>query len=82
MPPGGVKPDNAGNYRNGASGKTVLTDGGPLRIEVPRDRDATVEPLLIPKHERRITGYDPITLLGGNIPSSSKVSGRCASVCA
>lgn len=37
-PPGGDKPAEAGNHRNGVSAKTVLTDGGPLRIEVPRDR--------------------------------------------
>jgi len=36
----------------------VLTEDGPLRIEVSRDRDATSEPLLIPKHERRFTGFD------------------------
>ena len=37
-PPGGAKPDDATNHRNGTSGKTVLTDDGPLTIEVPRDR--------------------------------------------
>jgi putative transposase len=57
-PPGSAKPDEATNHRNGASGKTVLTDDGPLRVEVPRDRDGTFEPLLIPKHERRFTGFD------------------------
>src|SRR5436190_1025507 len=35
--PGAAKPDDAGNQRNGKSGKTVLTEDGPLRIEVPRD---------------------------------------------
>jgi putative transposase len=43
---------------NGASGKTVLTEDGPLRIKVPRDRTNSFEPLLIPKHERRFTGFD------------------------
>lgn len=57
-PPGGVKPEAASNHRNGSTGKTVLTDEGPLRIEVPRDREGTFEPLLIPKHERRFTGFD------------------------
>jgi len=57
-PAGGVKPDDAVNHRNGASGKTVRTDDGPLRIEVPRDRDGSFEPVLIPKHERRFTGFD------------------------
>jgi transposase-like protein len=57
-PPGGDKPAEAGNHRNGSSGKTVLTENGPLRIGVPRDRDGSFEPLLIPKHERRFTGFD------------------------
>ena len=57
-PAGGVKPDDAVNHRNGASAKTVRTDDGPLRIEVPRDRDGSFEPVLIPKHERRFTGFD------------------------
>ena len=38
-PPGQAKPEDASNHRNGTSGKTVLTDAGPLRIEVPRDRE-------------------------------------------
>lgn len=36
----------------------MLTDDGPLRIEVPRDRAGSFEPVLIPKHERRFTGFD------------------------
>src|SRR6476469_8741609 len=56
--PGAAKPEDAGNHRNGRGAKTVLTEDGPLRIEVPRDRDGSFEPLLIPKHERRFTGFD------------------------
>ena len=56
--PGAAKPEDAINHRNGASGKTVLTQDGPLRIEVPRDREGSFEPLLIPKHDRRFTGFD------------------------
>jgi len=56
--PGGEKPVEADNHRNGASAKTVLTEDGPIRIEVPRDREGSFEPLLIPKHERRFTGFD------------------------
>jgi transposase-like protein len=37
--------------------QATFTDGA-LRIEVPRDRDGSFEPLLIPKHERRFTGFD------------------------
>ena len=57
-PPGGAKPDDTTNHRNGTSGKTVLTDDGPLAIDVPRDRAGTFEPRLIPKHERRFAGFD------------------------
>ena len=57
-PPGGTKPDETPNHRNGTSGKTVLTDDGPLALAVPRDRAGTFEPQLIPKHERRFTGFD------------------------
>ena len=46
------------NHRNGVSAKTVVTDEGPVRIDVPRDRQGSFEPLLIPKHERRFTGFD------------------------
>ena len=57
-PPGGAKPDATTNHRNGTSGKTVLTDDGPLAIAVPRDRSGTFEPRLIAKHERRFAGFD------------------------
>jgi transposase-like protein len=57
-PLGGVKPGDTSNCRNGTSGKTVLTDDGPLPIDVPRDREGTFEPRLIAKHERRFTGFD------------------------
>jgi len=55
---GGAKPEATTNHRNGSSGKTVLTDDGPLALAVPRDRDGTFEPRLIGKHERRFTGFD------------------------
>lgn len=57
-PPGTAKPEETSNQRNGKSTKTVLTEDGPLRIEVPRDRAGSFEPILIPKHERRFTGFD------------------------
>ena len=56
--PGQAKPPGAGNQRNGKSAKTVLTDTGAFRIEVPRDREASFEPQIIGKHERRFTGFD------------------------
>ncbi len=57
-PAGAAKPDETTHHRNGTSGKTVLTDEGPVPIEVPRDRHGTFEPQLIGKHERRFTGFD------------------------
>ena len=57
-PLGGTKPDDTTNHRNGTSEKTVLTDDGPLTIDVPRDREGSFEPRLVPKHERRFTGFD------------------------
>jgi putative transposase len=56
--PGMSKPEASDNHRNGSSGKTVLMDDGPLRIDVPRDRDGSFAPQLIGKHERRFTGFD------------------------
>jgi hypothetical protein len=56
--PGEDKPAGVDNHRNGSTGKTVLTEDGPVRIEVPRDRDGSYAPILIPKHERRFTGFD------------------------
>jgi hypothetical protein len=57
-PPGATQPQDAGNHRNGSSAKAVLTENGPLRIDVPRDRQGSFEPLLIAKHQRRFTGFD------------------------
>ncbi|MFD3651780.1 IS256 family transposase, partial [Streptomyces cyaneofuscatus] len=55
---GQERPEQATNQRNGKSRKTVLTDDGPLRVDIPRDRDGSFAPILIPKHERRFTGFD------------------------
>ena len=47
-----------GNRRNGHNRKTVLTASGPMPIETPRDRQGTFTPRLIPKHARRLPGFD------------------------
>ncbi|POA19660.1 IS256 family transposase [Pseudomonas sp. FW300-N1A1] len=57
-PPGAQRPEDETNQRNGKSSKTVLTGDGPLRLDIPRDRDGSFSPILIPKHERRYTGFD------------------------
>ena len=56
--PGAERPEATTNQRNGVTAKTVLTGDGRVRIETPRDRDGSFEPLLIPKHARRFTAFD------------------------
>jgi putative transposase len=48
----------SGNSRNGHSVKTVLSEDGAIEIAVPRDRNGTFEPRLVPKGQRRIDGFD------------------------
>mgnify|MGYP000906793931 FL=1 len=55
---GQPKPEGMDNHRNGKSAKTVLSDAGAMRIDVPRDRQGSFEPQIIGKHERRFTGFD------------------------
>jgi transposase-like protein len=46
------------NSRNGYSKKTVQSQHGEMELSIPRDRQGNFEPVLVPKHERRITGLD------------------------
>lgn len=46
------------NRRNGTSKKTLRSDHGPLEISVPRDRDGTFEPTIVPKNQREFKGFD------------------------
>ena len=47
-----------GNSRNGHSDKTVLTEDGAVELAVPRDRNGTFEPVILPKGERRLESFD------------------------
>lgn len=51
---------NRGNSRNGTRAKTVLTEIGPVEIEVPRDTESTFEPQIVKKRQRRLNGVDEI----------------------
>ena len=53
---------DGGNSRNGTRAKTVLTEVGPVQIEVPRDRDASFEPVIVPKRVRRLHGVDEMVI--------------------
>jgi putative transposase len=48
----------SGNTRNGRSRKTLKGEFGELPIEIPRDRDGSFEPRIIPKHQTRWHGFD------------------------
>ncbi|WP_418000807.1 transposase [Kocuria flava] len=52
----------AANMCNGTRSKTVLTEIGPVEIEVPRDREGSFEPVIVPKRKRRLDGIDQIVL--------------------
>jgi len=54
--------DGSGYSRNGRRAKTVLTDIGPVEIEVPRDRASTFEPQIGRKRQRRLSGVDEMVL--------------------
>jgi putative transposase len=53
-----AKQGKAGNHRNGASSKTVITPNGELSLNIPRDRQATFEPQLVAKYQRRLPGFE------------------------
>jgi putative transposase len=53
---------DGGNSRNGARAKTVLTDIGPVEVAIPRDRDATFEPQIVRKRQRRLSGLDGLVI--------------------
>jgi transposase-like protein len=44
--------DNSGDSRNGYRGKTVLTENRELAVQIPRDRNETFEPQILPKYGR------------------------------
>lgn len=63
---GYAKGDPAGrllpNARNGTTPKTVLSEAGPVGLEVPRDREGSFTPRLVPKGQRRIGGLDDMII--------------------
>ena len=53
---------NGANSRNGARSKTVITEVGPVELDVPRDREGTFEPRIVPKRARRLGGVDELVI--------------------
>ena len=48
----------SGNNRNGTSAKTVLTEIGAVNLDIPRDRNGSFEPQLVPTHSRRMEQFN------------------------
>ncbi len=55
---GDLAGNGSGNSRNGTTPKTVLTEVGPVQLDVPRDRNSTFQPAIVPKGATRLAGFD------------------------
>ena len=72
---------NSGNSRNGARAKTVLTDVGPVEVEVPRDRQGSFEPAIVRKRQRRLSGVEDLVLsLSAKGLTTGEISAHLAEV--
>nr|WP_246272574.1 IS256 family transposase [Amycolatopsis acididurans] len=70
-----------GNSRNGTRAKTVLTDVGPVRLDVPRDRDASFEPKIVAKRQKRLGGVDEMVIsLAAKGLTTGEISAHLAEV--
>jgi transposase-like protein len=70
-----------GNSRNGTSQKTVHTDVGPVTIDVPRDCAGEFNPVMVPKHARRLDGFNESVLsLYAKGLSTGEISAHLADV--
>src|SRR6266540_2747837 len=70
-----------GDSRNGTRAKTVLTEAGPVELEVPRDRDGSFEPTIVRKRQRRLGGIDGIVLsLSAKGLTTGEISAHLAEV--
>ena len=65
---------DGGNSRNGHRSKTVLTEVGPVEIDVPRDRDGSFEPKIVAKRKRRLSGVDELVF---SLSAKGLTTGRC-----
>ena len=51
-----------GNYRNGTSKKTVHSSIGDIALNIPRDRNSTFSPIVVPKHDRMIDKIEDVVI--------------------
>src|SRR6266540_3655193 len=72
---------NGGNSRNGRRSKTVVSEVGPVQVEVPRDRGGSFEPQIVRKRQRRLDGVDGIVLsLSAKGLTTGEISAHLAEV--
>ncbi len=72
---------NSGNSRNGSRSKTVLTDVGPVEIDVPRDRAGSFEPAIVKKRQRRLSGVEDMVMsLSAKGLTTGEISAHLAEV--
>jgi len=80
-PPGDAAGRTGSNARNGRRAKTVVTDVGPVEVEVPRDRESSFEPRIVPKRTRRLTGVDEMVIsLAAKGLTTGEISAHLAEV--
>jgi putative transposase len=73
--------NNSGNSRNGTRSKTVLTDVGPVEVDVPRDRVGSFEPQIVRKRQRRLSGVEDMVLsLSAKGLTTGEISAHLAEV--
>ncbi|EID77476.1 transposase, partial [Rhodococcus opacus RKJ300 = JCM 13270] len=71
----------SGNSRNGRRAKTVLTEAGPVELEVPRDRESSFEPKIVAKRQRRLTGVEDMVIsLSAKGLTTGEISAHMAAV--
>jgi putative transposase len=72
---------NGGNSRNGTRTKTVLTEVGPVPVDVPRDREGSFEPQIVRKRQRRLSGVEDMVLsLSAKGLTTGEISAHLAEV--
>lgn len=72
----------SGNSRNGTSRKRVLTDVGPVGLDVPRDRAGSFSPQIVAKHTRRVEGFgEAILSLYARGLTTGEIQAHLAEIC-
>ena len=70
-----------GNHHNGTSSKTVTTELGNIDIAVPRDRDGSFDPQTVPKHKRRLDGFNSSVIsLFARAMTTGEIAGHLADI--